>query len=160
VNAATSDVFYYRVCRDLFGTAHAITAGKRNGMPAIFIPPACHWHNHPAPDSFEWLDTLKYYVNLNDLERRTWHQVLSGLSISAIARNERVSRQAIYTRLLGTRDRGGMIEKNYWVLVWCVARDLYPRRDRRRSASGAQMTCAEPFVFADHTNAVCEPQHI
>jgi hypothetical protein len=160
VNAPTSDVFYYRACCDLFGNARPVSIGKRNGIPTVFVPPAGQSDTPPPATSFEWLDTPKYYVNLNEIERRTWHQVLSGLSISAIARNERVSRQAIYTRLLGTRDCGGMIQKNYWVLVWCVARDLYPRRERRRPYAGPETQLAATFHVGDHGSPLSEQQHI
>ena len=66
-----------------------------------------------------WIDDPRYYVNLNDVERRTWRQILSASSINAIAREEGVSRAAIYARIQGnSKGQGGMIGKNVWVLLW------------------------------------------
>ncbi len=65
------------------------------------------------------MNKTKLYVNLNPVEARTWRQILSGKSISAIAREEGVSRAAIYSRIVGnSKDQGGMIAKNFWVLLW------------------------------------------
>ena len=71
-----------------------------------------------AATTEDWFDNSKYYVNLNDIESRTWRQVLMGMSLSTIAREERVSRQAIYSRIAGTHGYGGMVSKNFWVLLW------------------------------------------
>lgn len=84
----------------------------------------------PSP---HWAEDPRYYVNLNEVERRTWAQILEGQSVSAIARNESVTRQAIYGRLLGWHGYGGMISKNFWVLLWCIARGLYPRDPGRKT---------------------------
>jgi hypothetical protein len=69
--------------------------------------------------SSPWLDDPRFYVNLNQIESRTWRQILSGLSLKAIAEGEGVSRSAIYNRILGNRfGHGGMVGKNVWVLLW------------------------------------------
>ena len=66
-----------------------------------------------------WLDEPRLYINLNEVERRTWRQILSGVSINGIAEGEGVSRTAIYERIQGNRfGHGGMIGKNFWVLLW------------------------------------------
>lgn len=81
--------------------------------------------------SSPWLDDPRFYVNLNALERRTWRQILSGASIAVIAAEEGVSRAAIYTRIQGNSfGHGGMIGKNFWVLLWW--------RLRQRTTGGAR----------------------
>lgn len=66
-----------------------------------------------------WIDDPRFYVNLNDVERRTWRQILSAASINTIAREEGISRAAIYARIQGnSKGQGGMIGKNVWVLLW------------------------------------------
>lgn len=57
-------------------------------------------------------------ANLNPTQARTFEQILSGKSISAIAEEEGVSRSAIYSRIRGSHGRGGMIHKNLWALLW------------------------------------------
>jgi len=62
-------------------------------------------------------------VNLTALERHTWHQLLDGQSISAIAASHGVTRAAIYARIRGTaKHPGGMVRKNPWVALWWATR--------------------------------------
>jgi hypothetical protein len=66
------------------------------------------------------------FLNLNEVQRRTWKLFLLGSTVAAVARAERVSRQAIYERVRGKNGRGGMIEKNFWVCFWWLMRqELY-----------------------------------
>jgi hypothetical protein len=66
-----------------------------------------------------WLEDARYYINLNSIEERTWRKLLNGQSISSIAQDEGVSRKAVYDRIQGnSKGHGGMIGKNFWVLLW------------------------------------------
>jgi len=58
------------------------------------------------------------FLNLTPVQARTWEQILAGKTISDIARNERVSRAAIYQRIRGSSGRGGMTRRNLWVFIW------------------------------------------
>ena len=109
----------FRRCQTLRGRSEPLNIGRRNGQFVAFFGP--NWKTDgPEPNlPFPWLDDTRLYVNLNDLEQRTWRQILSGISISAIAIDEGVSRTAIYQRIEGNRfGHGGMIGKNFWVLLW------------------------------------------
>jgi hypothetical protein len=112
------DNFDFQSCRTLSGRSERVSSGRRNGYPAILLSPV--WTDGgPRPSvSYPWLDQPKYYINLNDIECQTWRQILSGRSIAAIAKDEGVSRAAIYARIEGTHGYGGMIGKNFWVLLW------------------------------------------
>src|SRR4029077_15969191 len=83
----------------------------------------------PAPDPME---QERYFVNLNSLERETWRKILGAQSVASIANEEGVSRAAIYARIKGNRKgQGGMIGKNFWVLLWWrLRRGLSSRRKR------------------------------
>jgi hypothetical protein len=71
----------------------------------------------------EIFEQSRLYVNLNPLEAETWKKVLKGQSIRDIAREERVSRQAVYSRIVGnSKGQGGMVSKNFWVLLWWLLR--------------------------------------
>lgn len=66
-----------------------------------------------------WIDDPRFYVNLNEVERRTWRQILSATSINAIAAEEGISRAAVYSRIQGnSKGQGGMVAKNFWCLLW------------------------------------------
>ena len=70
-----------------------------------------------SPQQFE--NNAKYYVNLNPLERETFRRILRGQSIASIADEDGVRRSAIYARICGnSKGHGGMIAKNFWVLLW------------------------------------------
>jgi hypothetical protein len=78
------------------------------------LAPSCEIGGEPAGIGCPWLDDPRYYVNLNEVEQRTWRRLLSGASINAIANEEGVSRSAVYARILGNRyGHGGMIGKNF-----------------------------------------------
>lgn len=127
----SSDALCGNTCVTLDGRTERIQAGKHNGIRTAFLPPV--WADGgPVPRlACPWADESRYYVNLNETERRIWRQVLLARPIAEIARNEGVTRPAIYSRLLGKRGRGGMIEKSYWVLLWCIGRGLHPPGNRR-----------------------------
>ena len=134
----TEDTTYFRYCRMLDGALVAVDIARRNGRRVPLFSPSVIHYPQPTetyPATCVRQQDCRYYVNLNDVERRTWRQILAAIPIGTIARNEGVSRQAIYARLLGRRGYGGMIGKNYWVLIWCIARGLHPRSPRRPSSS-------------------------
>ena len=96
-----------------------VSLGKRNGRATILFTPEWTDAERDVPDSFPWVDDVKYYVNLNPVESATWRKVLNGESIAAIAHDEGISRQAVYARIRGnSQGQGGMIAKNFWVLLW------------------------------------------
>ncbi len=110
---------HFRRCQTLYGHCEYVHVGRRNGQPIFLFTP--EWQESgPRPSvSAPWLDDPRLYINLNDVEQRTWAQILSGLTINAIAASEGVSRAAIYQRIEGNRfGHGGMIGKNIWVLLW------------------------------------------
>jgi hypothetical protein len=112
----------------LAGSSHQIGIGRRNGRPAAFF--SRHWTEDMRADQlpYPWLDDARYYVNLNAVEQRTWRKLLNGQSISSIAQDEGVSRKAVYDRIQGNaQGHGGMIGKNFWVLLWWRL-----RRERRQ----------------------------
>ena len=125
------ETFRFRVCRDLHGAIQHVSGGKRNGKPAIFLPQSftdAAPTTNPRPDI---RDQERLFVNLNPVERETWRKILSAQSIASIADEEGVSRAAIYARIQGnSKGQGGMIGKNFWVLLWWQLRQslLTPRR--------------------------------
>ncbi len=118
MNQQAADALYFQACRTLDGRAERVPMAKRNHMAAVVLSPEWMDGGPVLAVTEDWFDNPKYYVNLNDIESRTWRQVLAGMSLSTIAREERVSRQAIYSRIAGTHGYGGMISKNFWVLLW------------------------------------------
>ena len=122
---------HFSCLRTFNGRQERVGAGRRNGRPVLLFAPQWQDVGPEPPLPFPWLDDSRFYVNLNDLERRTWRRILSGLSINAIAADEGVSRSAIYQRIEGNRfGQGGMIGKNFWVLLWW--------RLRRRMVGGTR----------------------
>jgi hypothetical protein len=112
------DLLRFRRCRDLHGNILNVTVGKRNGKPAVFIRPSLE-DPDPAPEPRGLIDQERLFVNLNPVERETWRKLLAAQSVASIAQEEGVSRNAIYARIKGnTQGQGGMIAKNYWVLLW------------------------------------------
>lgn len=119
VNISEDSMIVFQGCNALDGRFQRVSIGRRNGHPVVLLPP--NWADDPPQQdaSGQWIDEPRYYVNLNDIERRTWRQILSAVGINAIAREEGVSRAAIYARIQGnSKGQGGMIAKNVWVLLW------------------------------------------
>lgn len=110
---------YYR---RLDGSIERLSQGRRNKRAVAFLPPSCT----APPDGkevIEMYEQKRLYVNLNPLESETWKKILKGQSIKDIAREEGVSRQAVYSRITGnSKGQGGMIGKNFWVLLWWLLR--------------------------------------
>jgi hypothetical protein len=115
-----AETIEFQKCADLYGNSQHVCSGRRNGQPFLFlcgsfdVPTATLEHQTPELDS-----QSRLFVNLNPTERETWRKILNAESIAGIAEDEGVSRAAIYSRILGSsRGRGGMIRKNFWVLLW------------------------------------------
>lgn len=112
------DLLRFRRCSDLHGNTVSVTAGKRNGKPCAFLRPLSE-DSAAAPEPREIAEQQKLFINLNPTEHETWRRLLAGQSVASIARDEGVSRSAIYSRIEGnSKGQGGMIAKNFWVLLW------------------------------------------
>lgn len=113
-----SELLRFRRCRDLHGQTIIPNIGRRNGKPAVFLRPDIE-DPSPAPEPQEFSEDPRFYINLNPVERQTWRKLLAARSISSIADEEGVSRAAVYARIQGNaKGQGGMIGKNFWVLLW------------------------------------------
>jgi hypothetical protein len=114
----STEVLRFQRCCNLRGEQYAIQVGKRNGrLWASFSQSLVNSDDVEDHRPCLW-EQQKLYVNLNRLERQTWEKILQGRPVADIAREEHVSRQAIYARIEGTHGYGGMIGKNFWVLLW------------------------------------------
>jgi hypothetical protein len=113
------DIFKFRAYCDLAGNRQSISYGRRNGRRSVFLPRS---FGEPAGSDTRPIDydeQNRLFINLNSLERQTWRKILSAHSIANIAEQEGVSRAAIYARIQGNaKGQGGMIAKNFWVLLW------------------------------------------
>ena len=115
---SSSDLLRFRRCRDLHGNSVSLTIGRRNGQPAAFLRPLSE-DPLPAPEPWEIELKPKLFINLNALEHETWSKLLAARSIASIAKEDGVSERAIYERIQGdSKGQGGMIAKNFWVLLW------------------------------------------
>lgn len=113
-----SEVGYFRHCRRLDGSVQDIGWGRRNKRSLPLFPPSCTEPPDPEEEG-QIFEQKRLYVNLNPVESETWKKILKGQPIRDIAREEGVSRQAVYSRIVGnSKGQGGMIAKNFWVLLW------------------------------------------
>jgi hypothetical protein len=116
-------ILRFRVFRDLHGSVQSAGGGRRNGKPTVFFPQSLSEPPAPAADRPDLCEQQRLFVNLNPLERETWRKILQAQSIASIAEQEGVSRAAIYARIQGNnKGQGGMVAKNFWVLLWWLAR--------------------------------------
>jgi hypothetical protein len=119
------ELLQFRRCCDLQGNPMSVTVGRRNGKATVFLAPQDR-ETAQAPELQEFWNKERFFINLTPLERQTWRKILSAQSISSIAREEGVSRQAVYARILGNaKGQGGMIAKNVWVLLWWRLRQRF-----------------------------------
>ncbi len=114
-----NETLYFRSCRNLSGKSRDLSFCKRNGRPEPIFPP--NWSEQEQESDNQELQELieEICYGLSPIERSTWLLLIDGLSLSEIARNDCVSRQAIYARIRGTKKSpGGMIAKNEYVAIW------------------------------------------
>lgn len=124
--------FRFKACRDLYGCVRPISVGRRNGRPAIFFLPDIAEPAAPLGLTPDLREQERLFVNLTPIERQTWRKILSAQSIASIASEEGVSRAAIYARIEGNgKGQGGMIAKNFWVLLWWLMRRQADRQTKR-----------------------------
>jgi len=124
--------FRFKTCRDLYGGVQPISTGRRNGRPAIFFSPNIAEPTAPPGPAPDLREQERLYVNLTAIERQTWRKILSAQPIASIAKEEGTSRAAIYARIEGNgKGQGGMIAKNFWVLLWWLMRRRAERQTRR-----------------------------
>ncbi|HEY2933121.1 MAG TPA: hypothetical protein VGK99_15370 [Acidobacteriota bacterium] len=119
-----SEILLFQTCRGFDGRTHPVDIGKRNGRLALLFHPrlvalpsgiaaSC------AEDRARRRIRQAFFWGLTPTEKRTWQKALEGSSVRQIAREEGVSRSAIYERFRGnSKGQGGMIAKNPYVAVW------------------------------------------
>lgn len=131
VNISDDSTILFPTCNTLGGRSDRVRPGRRDGRPVVLLPPNwAHKASQQACSSLRF-DDLSFCVNFDEVERRTWSQILSTIGINAIAREEGVSRAAIYARIQGnSKGQGGMTGENVWVLLWW--------RMRQRTTAGVQ----------------------
>jgi hypothetical protein len=106
---------YFHQYRRIDGAVEPVNLVRRNRRTEIQFPPAVtefplFSEAEENPEYRELVDEV--CENLNDIERRTWLRIIDGRSISDVAEEDEVSRQAIYCRLQS------MVRKNRYVAIW------------------------------------------
>jgi hypothetical protein len=119
MNLESNELLYFRYCRTLDGNLVPIDTAKQNGR---LVPRFSPGQFEPvADDGDDELDELIAEVcqDLTAIERRTWLQLIDGLTVLDIAAAEGVSRAAVYERIRGnSKGHGGMVAKNPYVAIW------------------------------------------
>src|SRR5438128_233438 len=92
---------YFRLVRDFTGKLVPVDLARRNRRLVPRFHPSML---DPLAGDVEELGDFHELVaevsqNLNPLETRTWLRLLDGMSILDLAKDDRVSRAAIYSRL-------------------------------------------------------------
>jgi hypothetical protein len=119
MNTEISELLYFRHCRALDGALIPIDTAKHNGRVVPCFSPGQFEPIHDGADGE--LDELIAEIcqDLTAVERRTWLDLIDGLTVLDIAATEGVSRAAIYARIRGnSKGHGGMVAKNPYVAIW------------------------------------------
>ena len=110
------DVSYFRYCRDHNGNLVPVDFARRGPRRVPYFPPSMMEPVPPATegDSADYVETVEVVTyDLTPTERRCFLRVTEdGLSIAELAREECVSRPAIYFRFRRMR------AKNVFVQAW------------------------------------------
>lgn len=122
VRTVDDDILTFQLYRTLSGSIRPADVYRRNGRRAMSVRPTEDDTNPPDRADAFTRHRAVLAANLTPTEARTWHRLLSGRSIAAIAAEEGVKRAAIYARIRGTRGKGGMVRKNRWVRAWWARR--------------------------------------
>jgi len=118
VKKKLDETTYFRYVRTLDGRLEPIDVVLHNKRLVPRFSPTAAEPPSAEPSDFKRLVREVMY-GLNRTERRTWLNLLLGLSIVEVACKEKVSRTAIYERLRGnSKGQGGMIRKNDYVRIW------------------------------------------
>jgi len=113
------DASYFRYCRRLDGALEPVDTVRRNGRLVPRFHPSLTEPEPLDPQPPEIWEKKKFFINLSPVERQTWRKLLRGQPITAIAEQEGITRAAVYERIRGnSKQQGGMIAKNFWVLLW------------------------------------------
>ncbi len=121
-DATPDDVLAFGACAGLDGRVRPVDFYRQNGQRRVIVPRDCCG---PAEDhlSGEAVRLPNLFANLTQIEQRTWLKLLTNRSVAAIAKEEGVTRTAIYERIRGNaRGTSGMVAKNPWIAVWWARR--------------------------------------
>lgn len=115
MDSSDHEVHYFRYVRRLDGSLEPVDLARRNGRvvprfhPSVLEPPP----TQDPEESREYRELVdEVSQNLNPLERKTWLRLLDGVPILDVAKDDHVSRAAIYDRLRR------MVVKNEYVAIW------------------------------------------
>ena len=118
MNSSNDEVNYYHYVRNHAGALVAVGTIRRNKRQVPrFDPPMTEPELSPgdpeaSPDYRELVEEITY--DLTPVERDTLLRLADGLPIVELAKEDNVSRQAIYTRI------AGMIRKNEYCAIAAV----------------------------------------
>ena len=96
-----SEVSYFRYCRDQRGNLVPIDLARRNGRLVPRFPPSMIEPAVPGEEESDEFGDLVAEVtqNLTAVQSRTFLRLADGASILEIAKEENISRAAIYDRI-------------------------------------------------------------
>ena len=109
-----SEITYFRYCRTLDGRLEPVDTARQNGRVVPRFPRSI---TEPPPsdetETAEYRELVEEVSeNLNAVERGTWLRILDHQPILEIAKEDGVTRAAIYDRI------HRMVEKNEYCAIW------------------------------------------
>jgi hypothetical protein len=113
---STAETTYYRYCRGHDGRLYSVDVAKRNGRAVPLFPPSAFeseslGDGEHTSDFLETVEIVTY--DLTEVQRRTFLRLtIDGRSILDVAKEEAVSRAAIYARIRA------MVHRNLFVKAW------------------------------------------